>query len=68
MDNGLLFLTSPSKHTKARFTIEAETKMYYALDVAFSNGQREIWKLFKKGKQLIRIPTSPLPKTIFLKN
>lgn len=66
LDDGKLWLTTPRQTREADYTVKATTKMYYNLKVAYENGIVEEWQLWKKGKRLIRIPTSPQPKVTFI--
>lgn len=67
LDYGKIYLTTDEKTTVAHYSIKAETKMYYSFTVELKNGTIEEWKLWKKGKRLIRQPIIPQPKTIFSK-
>lgn len=66
LDNGKLWLTSPRQTIEANYDVKATTKMYYNLKVVFENDIVEEWQLWKKGKRLIRIPTTPQPKVTFV--
>ncbi|PKR81043.1 hypothetical protein CW751_07725 [Brumimicrobium salinarum] len=63
---GELWLSSPEEKLSATYSVKAETKMYYALDVQLENGVSEEWQLWKKGNKIIRKPIAPLPEVIFI--
>lgn len=63
---GKLWLSSSKQTLEGTYEVKAETKMYYTFAVELENGVVEEWQLWKKGKRLIRKPTSPQPEIIFV--
>lgn len=66
-NNEKLLLVTPKQNLLGKYTLKADTKMYYALTVKLENGIVEEWQLWKKGKRLIRKPLRPQPDVIFVK-
>lgn len=64
---GTLYLISPKQKTKGSYRVVADTKMYYSLKVELETGVIEEWQLWKKGKRLIRKPSTPQPELVFVR-
>jgi hypothetical protein len=62
-----LLIQTPGRNIKARYDISAPTKSYYALKVFTEDGVIEEWRLFRRGKKLIRKAASPRPEVVLIK-
>ena len=47
-----------------KITVEAKTKDYFVLNAKYSYGNEEIWKIYRKGKYLVREERLPRPETL----
>lgn len=58
-----------SEHQKSiiSYTIAEKTENHYPLKLTFDDGTIENWKLYPKGKKLIRSEQAPRPSVTFLK-
>jgi hypothetical protein len=62
-----LLIQTPGRNIKARYDISAPTKSYYALKVFTEDGVIEEWRLFRRGKKLVRKAASPRPEVVLVK-
>lgn len=63
---GTLHLITPRQKMRGEYIVSADTKMYYSLRVKLETGVIEEWQLWKKGKRLVRKPSSPQPELVFI--
>lgn len=62
-----LLIQTPLQTKKVSYTVKDKTRNYYNLEVEIENKRVENWRLFRKGKKIVRPPLAPHPETIFLK-
>lgn len=62
-----ILLETGTRVFSGNYSIAAETKDYYAFQVRLDNGIIEEWRLYKKGKQLLRLGKTPRPEVTFTK-
>jgi len=49
------------------YNVEAKTKDYFSISVRMKNGATENWRLYRKGKYIIRTAQFPRPETLLNK-
>lgn len=63
----IVLLEQFNNKDQLRYHVDAKTKDYYSISVKMRNGATEKWRLYRKGKYIIRTAQFPRPETLLNK-
>lgn len=63
-----LLIQSEQQKNVISYTISEKTDDFYPLVLTFEDGTIEHWKLYPRGKKLVRTEQAPRPSVTFLKD